>query len=179
MERETSVSFGPDFSSCNVGNSVLVNRRENLFRCKNILELFIVKSSISRNELFELFEQPTNVGFVKGVHTVPFYKRRITDNWRAIYKVCIFFPGLRETIIGEFINTHPDLIRKAFKTSHFLYEPYLEWLEHDGTVEDKAINPDLIVRRPDGLYDIYRSKSVSTREEVYCQRAKENRSIRI
>jgi len=151
-------SFGPDFSSCSVENSVLVNRRENLFRCKNILELFIVKSSISRKELFELFEQLTNGGEVKGVHTVSSTREElliIGGHLQGMY----LFPGLRETTIGEFINTHPEVIKEAFKTSHFLYEPSLEWLEHDGTVEDEAINPDLIVRRPDGLYDIYDLKT--------------------
>jgi hypothetical protein len=69
------------------------------------------------------------------------------------------FPGLRETNIGEFLKAHPETIKKAFKTSHFEYEPYLEWIEHDGSVQDRAINPDLMVRRDDGFYDIYDLKT--------------------
>jgi hypothetical protein len=156
--RGSVFSFGPNFSSCSVENSILVNRRENLFRCKNILALFIVKSSISRKELFELFELLRIAGEVKGVHIVPSSREEsliIGGHLQSMY----LFPGLKETTIGEFINTHPEVVREAFKTSHFLYEPYLEWLEHDGTVEDQAINPDLIVKRPDGLYDIYDLKT--------------------
>ena len=150
-------SFGPDFCSCSVENSVIVNRCENLFRCKNILELFIVKRSISRRELSEFFEQLTKVCEVKGVHTVRSTREEsliISGHLQGMY----LLPRLRETTIGEFINTHPEVIKKAFKTSH-LDERYLEWVEHDGTVEDKAINPDLIVRRPDGFYDIYDLKT--------------------
>ena len=39
------------------------------------------------------------------------------------------------------------------------YEPYLTWEEHDGTCEDVAINPDLLVRRDDGFFDIYDFKT--------------------
>ncbi|OGI19858.1 MAG: hypothetical protein A3J06_02645 [Candidatus Moranbacteria bacterium RIFCSPLOWO2_02_FULL_48_19] len=167
-------SFGSDFSSCSVENSVLVNRRENLFRCKNILELFIVKSPISRKELSKLFEQLTNSGEVKGVHTVPSTREEsliISGHLQSMY----LFPGLRETTIGKFINTHPEVVKKALKTSHFEYEPYLEWLEHDGTVSDKAINPDLIVRRPDGLYDIYDLKTALLRKKSIVKGPKKRR----
>jgi hypothetical protein len=151
-------SFGPNFTSCNIENSVLINRRENLFRCKNILELFIFKNSITRKELYEFFKRLTNGGQVKGVHTVPSEKEEsliVSGHLQSMY----LFPGLRETTIGEFINIHPEVIKGAFKTTHFLYEPYMEWVEHDGTVEDEAINPDLMVRREDGLYDIYDLKT--------------------
>lgn len=151
------LSFGPDFSSCSVENSVIVNSRDNLFRCKNILELVIVKRSISRPELFKHLEYKTD-GWVKGVHITCSDREQsliIGGHFQSMY----LFPGLRETTIGDFINAHPNIIKKAFNTSHFLYEPYLEWVEHDGTVTDHAINPDLIVRREDGVYDIYDLKT--------------------
>ena len=151
-------SFGPDFSSCSVENCSLINRRDNLFRCKNILQLFIVKSSITRKELIELFELVTEEAEVKGIHTVHSVKEEsliIAGHLQSLY----LFPGLRETTIGAFINSHPEVIKEAFKTSHFVYEPHLKWIEHDGAVEDKAINPDLLVRRPDGFYDIYDLKT--------------------
>ena len=64
-------------------------------------------------------------------------------------------PGLHETTIGEFIQQHPEVIKKAFNASGFVYEPYLKWIQHDGSVEDAAINPGLMVGREDGFYDIY------------------------
>ena len=69
------------------------------------------------------------------------------------------FPDLYETTIGEFMNQHPEIIKKVFDAMSFKYEPYLEWKEHDGTVQDTAINPDLMIQRRDGYYDIYDLKT--------------------
>lgn len=152
--------FGNNFSSCCIENSVLINRHDNVFRCKNILALFIVKKTISKKMLIDLFEHSINENEVKGVHTI--WKEEeealiIGGHLQSMY----LFPGLHETTIGEFIYSHPEIIKKAFKTSHFEYEPYLEWVEHDGSVQDKAINPDLMVKRDDGFYDIYDLKTAA------------------
>jgi len=150
--------FGEDFSSCCIENSVLVNNCENMFRCKNILELFIFKKDISKNEVVEFFENTTSGGAIKGIHTVSEGEMEsliIGGHLQSMY----LFPKLRETTLGDFIRLHPDVIKKAFKTSHFVYEPYLKWIEHNGAVTDVAINPDLLVRRDDGFYDIYDFKT--------------------
>ncbi len=156
--KGSCLAFGDKFSSCYVENSVLINRRENIFRCKNILELFIVKENISKNELIALFEHATNGNEVKGVHTVSEGEEEsliVGGHLQSMY----LFPGLRETTIGEFIKSHPETVKRAFKTSHFEYEPYLEWIEHDSSIQERAINPDLLVKRDDGFYDIYDLKS--------------------
>jgi hypothetical protein len=67
--------------------------------------------------------------------------------------------SLHETTLGEFFKLHPDIVCRAFNTDKFHYEPYLQWVEHDGTCTDEAINPDLLVRRGDGFYDIYDLKT--------------------
>jgi hypothetical protein len=59
-----------------------------------------------------------------------------------------------ETTVGDFINKHPEVIYRAFETDSFIYEPNLPWIEHDGTVTDTAINPDLMIKRSDGFFDI-------------------------
>jgi hypothetical protein len=150
--------FEPGFVSCAIENSVLINVRGSLARCKNILSLFITKNAITKPELTSLFEEVTKGIEVKGIHTA--YG---SDNMRLIVaghlQAMFLTPGLRETTIGEFVNQHPDVIKRAFKTENFIYEPFLDWLEHDGTVIDKAINPDLLIQRDDGFYDIYDLKT--------------------
>lgn len=47
-------------------------------------------------------------------------------------------------------------------TSKYIYEPELEWRQHDGTCVDRSINPDLLVQRPDGYFDIYDLKTAAT-----------------
>jgi len=148
------LDFSQDFLSCTLENSVLVNRQEALIRCKNILTLIITSSRISKRELLELFESSTNGKLVKGVHTIGNdgdERLLVAGHLQSLY----LQPEPHETTIGAFINSHPEVVKKVFKTSNFVYEPLLEWVEHDGTVPNQAINPDLMIRRDDGYYDIY------------------------
>ncbi|WP_367103716.1 Shedu anti-phage system protein SduA domain-containing protein [uncultured Psychrobacter sp.] len=158
------ISFGPNFESCLIENCVLVNRLDNLYRCKNILAAYIFKSSSPKQKLIDFFSQVLSGKEVKGIHTIQWQLEEqlvIAGQLQNIY----LFPSLHETTIGEFLKLHPETIKKAFKTEHFEYEPYLKWLEHDGTCEDTAINPDLLIKRSDGYYDIYDLKTAALAKE--------------
>ena len=154
------ISFGPNFESCSIENCVLVNRLDNLYRCKNILAVYIFKSSITKPKLINFFSRALGEKEVRGVHTIQGQVEEqliIAGQLQSMY----LLPGLHETTIGEFLKLHPEIIKKAFKTERFEYEPYLKWLEHDGTCEDIAINPDLLIKRSDGYYDIYDLKTAA------------------
>lgn len=153
-------SFGSNFESCSIENCVLVNRLDHLYRCKNILAAYIFKNSATKSTVVELFRENLGGKEVRGVHTVQDKSEEtlvVAGQLQSMY----LFPGLHETTIGEFLKLHPKIIRSAFKTDHFEYEPYLKWLEHDGTCDDVAINPDLLVKRSDGYYDIYDLKTAA------------------
>ena len=157
--------FGKDFESCSIENCILVNRLDNLFRCKNILAAYVFKSSITKPKLVEFFKKILQENEVHGVRSVlGKYEERliVVGQLQNLY----LKPSLHETTIGEFLKLHPDVIKSAFKTEHFEYEPYLEWLEHDGTCEDVAINPDLLIRRNDGYYDIYDLKTAGLAKKI-------------
>ena len=154
------ISFGPNFESCSIENCVLVNRSDNLYRCKNILSTYIFKSTITKPKIIEFFNKVLGEKKVKCVHTIQGGSEErliVAGQLQSMY----LLPGLHETTIGEFLKLHPDIIKKAFKTEHFEYEPYLKWLEHDGTCDDVAINPDLLIKRADGCYDIYDLKTAA------------------
>lgn len=153
-------SFGSDFESCAIENCILVNRLDHLYRCKNILAAYIFKSSITKPTMVDFFNKGLGEKEVKGVHTIQGKSEEqliVAGQLQSMY----LLPGLHETTIGEFLKLHPQIIKSAFKTEHFEYEPYLKWLEHDGTCNDVAINPDLLVRRSDGYYDIYDLKTAA------------------
>lgn len=153
-------SFGPNFGSCSIENCILVNRLDQLYRCKNILAAYIFKNSITKQKLVEFFKEALGKKEVKGVHTIKGKTKEqlvVAGQLQSMY----LLPGLHETTIGEFLKLHPEIIKSAFKTEHFEYEPYLQWIEHDGTCEDVAINPDLLVKRIDGYYDIYDLKTAA------------------
>jgi hypothetical protein len=154
------ISFGPNFVSCSIENCVLVNQIDNLYRCKNILAIYIFKSSVTKPKIIEFFNEALSEKEVKGVHTIQGKSEEqliVAGQLQSMY----LLPRLHETTIGEFLKLHPEIIKKAFKTEHFEYEPYLKWLEHDGTCEDVAISPDLLIKRADGYYDIYDLKTAA------------------
>lgn len=155
--RGSTLGFNENFVSCIIENCLLVNKSESIFRCKSILSASIVKSSVSKIQLIDLFTSTTHENDIKGIYTVADADAKLVIGKQL--QSMFLFPNLRETTIGEFIIRHPDIVKKAFKTNHFEYEPYLEWVQHDGTCEDKAINPDLLIKREDGFYDIYDLKT--------------------
>ncbi|MBS0927814.1 Shedu anti-phage system protein SduA domain-containing protein [Klebsiella michiganensis] len=61
---------------------------------------------------------------------------------------------IHETTIGDYINDHPDILLKSLGYSKIIYEPNLEWLEKTSDNPDLYINPDALLERNDGYYDI-------------------------
>lgn len=143
--------------SLSLEHCVIINAKDNLYRCKSILFSVIVHKSIGRRRLEELCENAIRGNVAHAIYTVQGDEEEllVAGQMQSMY----LFPSLHETTIGEFMNQHPEIIKKAFNALHFEYEPYLEWKEHDGTVEDTAINPDLMIQRKDGFYDIYDLKT--------------------
>ena len=153
-------SFGTNFESFSIENCILVNKLDSLYRCKNVLSAYVFKSGITKQKLTKFFEKVLGNDEVKGVHTAQGKREEriyVAGQLQSMY----LFPGLHETTIGEFLNLHPEIIKSAFGTEHFEYEPYLEWVEHDGTCDDIAINPDLLIKREDGFFDIYDLKTAA------------------
>jgi hypothetical protein len=151
--------FGDDFVSCGFENCVVVNKKNSLFRCKNILAAYIFSSKATSKQVTSLFECSVRSGDIKAVHVVKENEERLQIAGHL--QSMALLPGLRETTIGHFINLHPDIVKIVFKTESFLYEKSFDWLEHDGTCEDSSINPDLLVKRVDGFYDIYDLKTAA------------------
>ena len=65
----------------------------------------------------------------------------------------------RETTLGEFLRDHPDVLTRALGALRFEYEPYLKWVAPGET--QRAINPDLLIQRPDGGWDVYDLKTAA------------------
>lgn len=156
-------SFGPDFESVIFENCLLINRYDSIFRVKHILNLTILSKKISvkrHRSLLDDFLSRDNS--VKGIHTCKLGESQdyiLSGQLQNLY----LFPGLQETTIGEFLNTHPEIIKRALSAKDFIYEPYLLWVEAPKENIDTAINPDLLVQRYDGYYDVYDLKTAALR----------------
>lgn len=143
--------------SLSLEHCVIINAKENLYRCKSILFCVVAHKSIGMWRLKELCENAIRGTVAHAIYTVQGNEEEllVAGQMQSMY----LFPDLYETTIGEFMNQHPEIIKKVFDAMSFEYEPYLEWKEHDGTVQDTAINPDLMIQRRDGYYDIYDLKT--------------------
>jgi hypothetical protein len=149
--------FESSSRSLSLEHCVIINAKDNLYRCKSILFCVVVHKSIGQWRLKELFENAIRGNVAHAIYTVQGSEEGllVAGQMQSMY----LLPGLLETTIGEFMNQHPEVIKMAFDAMDFEYEPYLEWKEHDGTVLDTAINPDLMIQRKDGYYDIYDLKT--------------------
>lgn len=140
-----------------IGNSLLVNKYDGFLRAKYILHANAVQKNSSALEYSRWLEKVVQHE-IRGIHSVDSAKAEdfvVASQFMNTY----LMKGLRETTIGEFLKLHPEIIERGLKTQKFVYEPYLPWIEKTPENNDKAINPDLMIERSDGYFDIYELKT--------------------
>ncbi|NKD14626.1 Shedu anti-phage system protein SduA domain-containing protein [Aeromonas caviae] len=152
------ISFGPNFESCAIENSAILNNKSSQYRCKDIQTMYIFSNKITQEKLtftLDHFLNTVEVRCVRGFQDEFYEMVTIAGQLQNMY----YFPRLHETSIGEFLKLHPKVVMQAFGSSRVEYEPHLKWVERDASCDDDAINPDLLVQRADGYFDIYDLKT--------------------
>jgi len=156
--RGSPVAFGPGFQSCMFDNCMILNQLGEVFRAKHILNAIVVSHSVSGSELQEWLGEVQADSRVVGVHTCGPGLGEVLAT-AAQFSALYLSSSVRETTLGEFLRDHPRVLEEAARALRFVYEPYLEWVEAPEGNEDTAINPDLLVQRDDGDWDIYDLKT--------------------
>jgi hypothetical protein len=138
-----------------IENSVLVNKYKSAVRIRHISLLLVIAKGTKAFEYKAYLDREfLNRADVRAVRTVPggsAEKLTMAGQFANLF----LLHNLRETTLGDFLNTHPEIIRDALSAPDFIYEPYLEWQEGQVDGSEKAINPDLMIKRSDGFFDIY------------------------
>lgn len=135
-------------------NCTIINRYSSAVRVKHLQQAVVIHRTTIPDQYsnylrgFESSRNPYGIQFINSRDEESY---RVGSQFANIF----LFPGLRETTIGEFLKSHPEFIKTAFCTPRFEYEPYFKWQEGNPDVEEQAINPDLLIQRPDGYFDIY------------------------
>lgn len=159
-EADGTISIGADADFVTLRNLILVNSFDTAYRLKHILLAGIFKRT---TEIAPFKEYQTNLANdpIMGISGVFISALDHACELHTASQFCSVFlsPKLRETTIGAFLNSHPDFITNALGCSKFVYEPYLIWKEGNPNPNEQAINPDLLVEGPNGLYDIYDLKT--------------------
>jgi hypothetical protein len=157
-------TFGENFESAYIENCSLVNRLLSAYRVKHIHHMIIIHKKLLPSEYATLLKNIMYQGYITGVHTCSPNQESdyiLAGQFQNFY----LFPNLHETTIGEFLNTHPEIIERGLSARSFIYEPYLPWIKKPaGLEEDKAINPDLLLQRTDGYFDICDLKTAALRK---------------
>jgi hypothetical protein len=155
-------SFGDNFKSVRIDECVLVNRYIDAIRVKHILHLLIVRKTLSASAYEKIIVEqvPYSPDDVLGIYTCT--SDKVEDHILAGQFANLFlFNQLRETTIGEYLKQHPEFLERALGTKNFIHEPHLNWLEGAEGRSDQAINPDLMIERADGYFDIYDLKTAA------------------
>ena len=151
-------SFASTFQSCFINNCLIVNKHDEIYRLKYILHAVVVNKEHSREEytddLFNMLHKPQlTTNDLYGIHYVP----KPTYEYLALsgqFTNIFLSPELRETRIGEFLDKHPLFIRRTFSCITYLYNKRFKWIEGNPNPNEKYIQPDLMLRRQDGFFDI-------------------------
>lgn len=135
-------------------NCTLVNRYSSALRMKHLLQAVVIHRETNSKQYLDFLKQFQETEHIYGIQYINFRDEepyKVASQFASIF----LFPNLHETTIGEFLKSHPEIIKIALNTPRFEYEPYFEWQEGNPNPEEQAINPDLLIQRLDGYFDIY------------------------
>ncbi|MEH6406054.1 MAG: Shedu anti-phage system protein SduA domain-containing protein [Leeuwenhoekiella sp.] len=152
------LAFNDNVNYIEFNDCCIVNKLEEIYRLKSINHVHIVHKAATKTKykkyLYEtLFIKINSSDDIKGA----IYSHSDDISLDIMYSQFLntySFQKLRETTIGEFLNQHPQIFTKALSAEKILYEPELKWLEGNPDKNEKSINPDFLIKRKDGYYDI-------------------------
>ncbi|CAH0289527.1 Shedu anti-phage system protein SduA domain-containing protein [Peribacillus frigoritolerans] len=156
-ENGPLITFSENFPGCYFNNCVLVNRLNDLYRVKDIVHMTIINKKYSKEFYKEDLNKNLNEAFFQGsLIGVKYCKEEKIEHFvlSSQFVNTFLIPNIRETTIGEFLSKNPSFIQKALSCKQFLYEKELEWVEGNPNLEEKFINPDILIEREDGYFNI-------------------------
>jgi hypothetical protein len=124
-------------------------------RLRNPILILIVSNKTNKKALAKYLNEELRLSRGEELRIV----RTLENTDQSYLNVCSQFYNLylqsniHETLLGDFLNHHREVLLEALGGIDLIYEPELEW-QVDVGQEEKSINPDFMIKRPDGYYDI-------------------------
>lgn len=169
------LGFGDDFKNCFLSRCTMLNSLDNAYRAKDITSMEIVSKAYDLREYKTALENRLLriLYNINGLSTDQLIGIRYINKLESKammlsgqFANMFLIPEIRETTIGEFLKANPEIITKAFGCQNFEYEPEMEWIEgNEKYPEEKSINPDLMIEREDGFFDIVDLKTVMNKSK--------------
>jgi len=117
----------------------------------------VYAKDVTKSQVISCFEERTPQGHGP---TRPLGMVLVADALWADYHIASQFaalylwPGTLEPTIGKFIEQHPSIVTRPWAYTSLLSEQELAWKDGSPGDGEEAIRPDLLLRRPDGFWDI-------------------------
>ncbi len=180
------IRFGEAIHEFTFSRCTLLNTLDDSYRAKYINYMQILSSSFNMEEYKSILERrlfqsipiqgiSTTTDGLFGVQYIPdteHHSRLLSGQFANMFLI----PGIRETTIGEFLRANPNIVHQAFGCSSFVYEPELEWIEgNEKYPDEKKINPDLVIERRDGFFDIVDLKTIMDKSKSITKGAHKRR----
>lgn len=147
------VAFGKDTQICVMKSCIFVNARDGIFRVKSVHFALILNKKVDLSALSVTLRR----------HLPPYTAAGVIEETNAVGTAMLaagqlqslfLSPTIHETTIGSFLAGHPSILREALGATAHVYEAVLPWVEQPQGVDREEIRPDMLLRRPDGYWDI-------------------------
>jgi hypothetical protein len=133
---------------------IFAHRYSEAFRLKHTHFLAAIRKDVGPQtvlaQLTSLFKEGEPPRLIQGAPSKLAVRRIIASQFQGLYLA----PQFRETTIGAFLDQHRDILTIALGARRVVYEPHLPWLASAPSAENKPINPDFLLERDDGDWDI-------------------------
>ncbi len=151
-----AVAFGKAADLISFQNCVLVNTYLRAMRVKHIQLATVIRQEHS-GDRYKRYLDTFRLAPKREIYGVHYCEPGTEAKYHLAAQLAnvFLFQDLRETTLGAFLRDHPEILESALCARRVVYEPYLAWIEGFSAPDDVAINPDLLVQRPDRHYDIY------------------------
>ncbi|EKF65042.1 hypothetical protein B194_1995 [Serratia plymuthica A30] len=150
-------AFDANLLTASFKDVVVVTCKNNTFRARYIYEMLIFKNKIEEEELQQLLLEHLDFS-KKGSSVFGAQKIKTTSDIKEVQVSYLHNMILRneihETTIGDYLNENIDIILSTLGYTDAIYEPTLYWIEKTPDNTDISINPDFLLQRKDGFYDI-------------------------
>jgi hypothetical protein len=154
------IAFTRAVECCVLKSCSFVNAREGIFRLKSVHFAPILHKDVNPAIVSTVLKRDlppkTACGVVERSNAVA-TAMLLSGQFQSLY----LSPTVHETTIGSFLSAHPQLITNALGAVDHIYEPTLPWVDKPSGVDREAINPDMLLRRPDGFWDIVDFKTAA------------------
>lgn len=116
--------------------------------------LFAERKSVDHAELRDDLSKHVVVkpNTVPGVQLVP--EGTVEAQVLAAEITNLYLQGVVETTITEFLEAHDQVIRSAFNAADVYYQRHLPWIEGNPDSQETSIQPDVIYRGKDGIWNV-------------------------